>query len=398
MTDMKKIIFTLTFYIYFLNSFGQWTSLNSGVANWLGSPFFLNPDTGYVIGSNGIILQTFNAGIVWDTVQSNTTKGLRKLVFTDSNTGFIIGESGTFLKTTDGGNTWLNLTFQQSHLYDISFVSSQVGFVIGANGAVYKTTNGGLNWTNISVSLNSWFTCHFFSSSKGFIGGINDMRVTNDGGNTWTQINQGQFYYIYDNYFLNDSIGYLLELRYFGRSLIYKTSNGGITWTDSTEIVKGQIENIFFINANVGYAVGGNSTGPSNSSLIFKTINGGTTWSQQNSGVNSILSSVFFTNQNTGYIAGANGTILKTQNGGVGLQEISNSNKIKIYPNPITDEQIKLEGISSESIIEIFDNLGKMLVRLKNKNSIDLNEYSKGIYFLRITQPEGLINYKVIKQ
>ena len=186
-------------------------------------------------------------------------------------------------------------------------------------------------------------------------------------------------------------------MRYYGRSLVYKTIDGGLTWTDSTEIVKGQIESIQFLNSNVGYAVGGTSSGTTTSSYVFKTINGGQSWTQQNAGTNNLLSQVFFLDHNTGYAAGSNGTIIKTQNGGVGLNKYSRTISVNIFPNPIVNDKLFIEGPIDDYKIELFDNIGNKIFNSVNSNFIDFKEFSKGIYILKITNIHGQSNYKIIK-
>jgi hypothetical protein len=83
------------------------------------------------------------------------------------------------------------------------------------------------------------------------------------------------------------------------------------------------------------------------------------------------------------------------QVGFVGIVETSNEVEIKIYPNPSQDGIFTIEG-SNVISIEIFDNLGKNILREKNTKVIDINNYGKGIYFAKIYTANGVGNYKLV--
>jgi photosystem II stability/assembly factor-like uncharacterized protein len=387
-----KQIFSLLFLVFANFSFCQWAELNSGTTNNLQALYFYDADTGWVVGAQGTILKTTDGGVSWNQEPSGTSNNLTSVQFITDQLGYTAGQNGTILKTIDGGNSWTDISFGTKHIYEIHFLNADTGFVCGQNGAIYKTINGGATWLNISTSLNSFFSLHFFDAQNGLIAGVGDFR-TNNGGNSYSSFFPYQTSFIEDICFGNPTNGLLTDSR-LGNSCIYKTTDFGLNWDTSFVIPSFIIFDLSYATITSCYGVGNDY----NVSVIIKTSDDGLSWTTQSPNTSALLVGIYFPDTLTGYAVGSNGTIIKTVNGGVGLMEISNSNKIKIYPNPITDEQIQLEGISSESIIEVFDNLGKMIVHLKNKNYIDLNEYSKGIYILRITQPEGLINYKIIKQ
>ncbi|MBC8266934.1 MAG: T9SS type A sorting domain-containing protein [Flavobacteriales bacterium] len=79
-------------------------------------------------------------------------------------------------------------------------------------------------------------------------------------------------------------------------------------------------------------------------------------------------------------------------------------NNWTIYPNPTKDNLI-IEGFSESNIqITVRDNLGKTIINTQNSNSgfisktIDIDNLSKGIYFIQITNSESNIVKKVVKQ
>ena len=78
------------------------------------SVFFVNTDTGYVVGGNGTILKTINGGSDWTTQLSGTSNWLGSVYFTDGNTGYAAGSQETILKTDDGGTNWIKHTFPEN--------------------------------------------------------------------------------------------------------------------------------------------------------------------------------------------------------------------------------------------------------------------------------------------
>lgn len=73
---------------------------------------------------------------------------------------------------------------------------------------------------------------------------------------------------------------------------------------------------------------------------------------------------------------------------------------IKIYPNPATDQLFIETGLEGNFEIEIFNARGqKIFNQSANSNIvIPINNFSKGIYFLKITNENGIAGMKFIKE
>ena len=77
-----------------------------------------------------------------------------------------------------------------------------------------------------------------------------------------------------------------------------------------------------------------------------------------------------------------------------------NSN-ISIYPNPVIDLLNIENKDNTPMIITVFDITGNMLETASSSDatiSINMNKYSKGIYFIAISYGENRISYKIIKK
>ena len=77
-------------------------------------------------------------------------------------------------------------------------------------------------------------------------------------------------------------------------------------------------------------------------------------------------------------------------------------NNIKIYPNPVDDENLNIDlGINreSKSTIQIFDVAGNLIYsgQINKSTDIDFSNFPKGLYILKIIKDQNIFNYKIIK-
>lgn len=58
----------------------------------------------------------------------------------------------------------------------------------------------------------------------------------------------------------------------------------------------------------------------------------------------------------------------------------ANTNEFKVFPNPSNKEIVTFNKTQD---VEVFDTLGKLVLKAKNTNSIDTKSFHSGIYFIR---------------
>ena len=115
--------------------------------------FFTNDTIGYVVGSGGTIKRTTDCGETWTKQTSGTTVELYGAYFLNTDTGFVVGGNeygygGIILYTTDGGSTWTNKVIPTNKaLNDIYFIDDSTGTAVGEFGTIISTTNRGETWT-----------------------------------------------------------------------------------------------------------------------------------------------------------------------------------------------------------------------------------------------------------
>jgi photosystem II stability/assembly factor-like uncharacterized protein len=113
------------------------------------SIYFTDSNTGYIVGSSGLIFKTTNCGAGWTVNNIGTTNALNSVYFTDADTGYIVGISGMIFKTTNGGDQWTRqITETSEDLNSVYFTDAKTCYAVGQNGMILKTTNGGGTGTN----------------------------------------------------------------------------------------------------------------------------------------------------------------------------------------------------------------------------------------------------------
>lgn len=138
----------------------------------------------------------------------------------------------------------------------------------------------------------------------------------------------------------------------------------------------------------------------------MRTTNGGSSWSIQTTGINGPfdnLNAIFFFDQNIGFTVGNKGRILKTTNGGVGIEENSEAKQIVMFPNPASDRvTLQYENITNEPItVNIFTVFGSFITSSildQTQNQINVDFLSNGIYLIEFKSNGWRENQKLIIQ
>lgn len=183
---------------------------------------------------------------------------------------------------------------------DIYFINADTGWAIapyqdftGNLGRILRTTDSGQSW---EVQLDSsglpFRSMGFFDAQTGFIGVLETgltsadsavMIRTDDGGQTWSPVTNlpgprpagGCGIFI-----AGDSTLYAVG-RFYGPSLIYKTTDRGNSWEYwSLDSLAGGLVDAYFWTPDSGIVIG--STGPflDSAGVILRTYDGGQTWAR----------------------------------------------------------------------------------------------------------------------
>jgi photosystem II stability/assembly factor-like uncharacterized protein len=420
----RKNIFLFTIFVgqlilFSSSSFSQnnWFHQNSGVNTRLNSVQFVDSNTGWCAGENGIILKTTTGGSNWFQQESGTNQKLQSISFPSSMTGYAAGDSGKILKTTNGGSIWfnLNITSRPTHFYSINFINESVGFAGGfpiyiSSGIdtiqLYKTIDAGLNWDSVGVPNEFFFTYNyiyqvqFINPTTGWVvGGFEviqgeELLKTTNGGINWVVQHYQPSWKMMNIFFLDSLYGWASGIPTGTFQRIYRTTDGGSNWMPNNEYALAN--SIFFVNKNRGicanYGWG-----------ILGSLDGGENWIYLGYNEPGIeYHSVHFADSLTGWCVGDSGRILKTTNGGIitsfdpGFNEIPQTFSLsQNYPNPFNPSTIISYTLNSNSEISLIvhDVLGnevRMLVNEKQNAgryevSFNADDLPSGIYFYTLT-------------
>jgi serine/threonine-protein kinase len=177
------------------NNSSQIKKIDSQTSETLFKVYFKDANTGFIIGSNGLILKTSDGGLTWRKIQSNIQENLFSISFADSKNGIIVGWNGTILKTNDDGLNWerQQLNFN-SYFKDVFFANEFLGIIVGGDGKVLRTENGGKDWDEIDIASNSGlYKVNINNNGEGIIlSNRGEIFFSNDAGKSWIKQTVGQ--------------------------------------------------------------------------------------------------------------------------------------------------------------------------------------------------------------
>ncbi|PNX54015.1 MAG: hypothetical protein BV458_01490 [Thermoplasmata archaeon M9B2D] len=105
---------------------------------------FTEEGIGYVVGEQGVILQTLDEGQSWQHLDSGVNSMLQAIDFFSETKGTIVGENGVILRTENAGLSWVQQTSGTTcNLQSIQFITELIGFAVGEQGLILRTTTGG---------------------------------------------------------------------------------------------------------------------------------------------------------------------------------------------------------------------------------------------------------------
>ena len=218
----------------------------------LNSVYFINQNKGCVVGydpefypPNGKILLTSDGGEIWDSASFNIALKLNGVFFASEQVVYTVGEEATVLKSTDGGINWTDVGLDSSYtLNSLFFINENTGWVVGNSRRRFQTTNGGISWEphHITTNYENINSVFFINANKGWALGSGIVAITNDGGETWTEIST-TYWDQKSIFFVDDYTGYITGNDTWDEGFILKSTDGGLTWTESF------ISDIYLLNS-----------------------------------------------------------------------------------------------------------------------------------------------------
>ena len=386
---MKFIITTILIIVY-SSCFAQngWNDVTqAGTYPGLHGVYALDSDNIWVVGNEGMILNTTNSGTTWNEINCLETYHMYNVHFINADTGWVGGDDDSqteVLRTTDGGLSWeiQLLRNNPEGNCDIEFMEgspgeSHRGFVTAGLSHVWRTDDYGENWVLSPIGgcgAGNFESLCFIDKDEGWFVGApsNVLEVTivhtMDGGESFdVQTNpMDPDIKLTCVSFADNQHGVAVGLN----GTILYTSNGGQNWEERS-IGYTYWASVFLTESGKAWAVGeaGN--------IIYST-DWGNSWTTQESGVTCWLWEVFFINDYEGWIVGGSmgepGVILHTTTGGVITDVMENNivrkfNLHQNYPNPFNPTTTIEYQIPERNFVtlKIFDVLGNEISTLVNE-------------------------------
>ncbi len=277
-----------------------WTSQTSGTLNILEGVWFIDALNGWTVGNSGTTLFTINGGQSWSSINL-TNEDLEDVAFLDHAIGLIVGDNGRIFRTTNGGTNWTQISSgTSSNILTVAFGEGGMAYAAGRDGLILRSTDNGASWIVVETGTVRYRGIAAKGTQNAWvIGEEGNMKISTNGGQTWTTKSAGTSSDLHDVFFLTTTEGWIAGQN----DVLLYTSDGGNTWTSRNSGINVGLEAVVFLNSTIGWAVG-------NSGRIFKTTNGGLNWAVEASNSTVELNDVFFLNAGNGWAVGDNGTIL----------------------------------------------------------------------------------------
>ena len=425
---MKKLITLMLSLVWMISSAQtfNWTAQTSGVTAYLRDVFFVDNQTGWAVGDDGVILRTSDGGTTWVTQTSGTTHDMRAVFFLDANTGWAVGyaNNNVTLKTTDGGSTWTDISTVIAGtgiLRDIAFSNANDGWMV-ASDAIYASTDGGTTWTaqttNSSVTAQGYTALAVPTDSTAYVGG-RSKRTTSS--YTYADVfaktlspsaatdflSSGQSNFKTTDMRINSMAFATPTILFAGgtEGTIYKldgfqgSTNIG-PWDVNLDLnpsTTQSIASISFPTASNGMFLTAAPTSAINT-VIYHTSDTGNTWNMMPDTIPGLIHGALHApDANTAWVVGLNGAIYRGQRSTIGITETVIQN-ISVYPNPVKDVLWISGELETASSIEVLDLSGRVISKCNTgSDKIDVSSLKSGSYLLKIQVENGVSINKFMK-
>jgi len=122
----------------------------SSTTEHLNGIYEFNNGDALAVGDNQTIL-SYN-GTTWSAQTSPINFNIKDVRFSDLLNGYVVGSNGNVLQTTNGGASWApSLTGVDVNFNSVDVAGNDTAWATGSGGIVYKTVDNGNNWVRYSV-------------------------------------------------------------------------------------------------------------------------------------------------------------------------------------------------------------------------------------------------------
>lgn len=111
---------------------------------------FLSMEHGFAVGTDGLLLETRDAGETWQRKDAGTEAWLRAISHKDE--VIHIAGKGVLLRSEDLGKTWSKMPIPEKRkLVDVVFATRDHGWITNFDGEILETRDAGQTWNAVHV-------------------------------------------------------------------------------------------------------------------------------------------------------------------------------------------------------------------------------------------------------
>ncbi|CAG5076633.1 YCF48-related protein [Parvicella tangerina] len=309
------------------NGGDNWYSVGSFQWDILSDIYFINDSTYYLLGhtintfpnTQLNIFKSSDYGAIWELsfedypgyIEVLSSLGPNKFSFNTDSTLFIAGTGGMIMKVNieDSVLTMVPQSLGSVDFKDIFFIDEYTGYVVGVGGVIMQTQDGGETWDQINNGLGSAVRSiiSLTENKAHSFGEQSAMCSTIDQGENWDVKKRGT-YRIIDACFIDTLHGYRLQHYSSAYCYFMKTLDGGESWSYQS-VPHGYLNTVVFTDSLNGYIAGDNG-------VVLKTIDGGDNWTDVSTPGPSKIRASYALSKDTVYFVGDNGLVVNTNDGG----------------------------------------------------------------------------------
>ncbi|MCB2213015.1 T9SS type A sorting domain-containing protein [bacterium] len=274
----------------------------------------------------------------WTIVDAGINATINSVSYPSADEAWLCDASGGIWYTGNGGQTWdEQINFGLETMRGISFADNQYGTTVAYSGSIYKTNDGGDSWTTVQDGfLISWYDVYTIPGTQAsYCAGQNTIfaplvMYTTDG---WATDDAFTFYIDIGGSFNEGSIRcfhaidtstLIAGCRLFdGTGAICRSTDGGDTWATVWHDMS-PVFDLAFLDANVGVAAVGDGS-------IMRTTDGGVTWTTVMVAAGSPMQGVAFQDADNVWAVGGGGSMYSSNDGGVTWVEEDSGTNMSLW-------------------------------------------------------------------
>ncbi len=391
-----------------------WTDLSSGLAitqyyNVSGTP----QNAGKLIaGAQDNDIGIYN-GTTWSG-QNEGTDGVEGLWdYSNENIAWSCSQAGFMLRTTNNFASTQQVTTPSGapFVWELEIHPTVPTTIFGGFGDIYKSTNRGDSWTNLNsnageiefISIAPSNPDIIWVSGNNINTGTNSVRKTTNGGTSWSTISVPQSNGNVKSIEVHPTNPNEVYIAYSGylSGKVYKSTNGGVSWTNIT----GTLPNV--PTHKILYR-----TGSTNGELFLATdlgvyyrTNTSGDWVKLSNGIPNVIVydiEIHYSTQKIRAATFGRGVWeASISQAALGVDDTLPPNAITLYPNPTENKyfSLKLNSLQGTSKVMVYNIIGTVVKEFSTQdilNSIDLNNFSRGVYLVKVINNGKSLTKKLI--